>query len=255
MKFAALVLAVSALCVIALADDAPEVLLPCAFRCTARVSVYSADNELLGTAIDEIIRDNGDFWSWKSQFTGNEFVQYFLPDHEWSMVWRPDLGKSFRHDIMKQKCEVRTDIPPPYKWAENKTYGIVWFDELLEYEGKEATLFTAVAAGNRAKIDFEAVANFYVINEDRTIVHMNGTITGAHREIDLRFEATSLSFEHNKAVDPKIFVVSAPCPLNPAPAEPSDTFKNKCYKENGASMMTVSWLALLMVIIAAFLKF
>lgn len=257
MKCFAVLCAVCALCAIAFADDAPDVLLPCAFRMTAHAVVKSVDGEELATSINEIIHDNGDNWVWKSEFSGNEFIQAFLPDHEWAIIWREDLGKSFRHDLKTQKCVVATDIPTPYKWIESKTYGIVWFDEPVMYDDKEATLFTAVAAGSRAGVDFEAVAAFYVRNSDRSIVHFNGTVTAAHKEFDIIIESTSLSFEHNKAIDPKFFVVSAPCEAHEAPKDPSDDFKKKCYKQSGssASIASMSWLALIVAILAALLNF
>jgi hypothetical protein len=223
---------------------------------TAHAVVKSVDGTQLAETMNQIEHDNGDNWAWKSEFTGSEFIKSFFPDHSWSIIWRDDLKKSFRHDFHTQKCTVATDIPTPYEWIQSKTYGIIWFDEPIEWEGQEATLFTAAAAGSRAGIDFEAVAGFYVLNKDQTIVHFNGTVTAAHKEIDVIIEATSVSFEHNKRVDPKNFVVSSPCEAHAAPPDPTPEFMETCYHtKSGASIAGMSWLALLVAVLAALLNF
>jgi len=255
MKAIALVFAVCVACAVVFGEDAPADLFPCSFRMTTRVTISTRDGAVLATSINEIIRDNGEFWAWKSDFEGNDFVRTIIPDHQWSLIWRPDVGKSFRHDISAQKCYVSSSLPTPYKWIESKTYGIVWFDELVEYEGKEAILYTAVAVGTyNNKIDFEGTASFYVLAEDKTLVHVNGTLTASHNTIDVVFETNSLYFEHNKAIDPKTFVVQPPCPVHPAPAEPSEDFQKKCYRSSAASQF-VSVVALLLAILAALVSF
>jgi len=254
MKSVALFFAVCVACAVVFGDDAPEDLFPCSFRMTTRVTVSNTDGELLATSINEIIRDNGDFWAWKSDFEGNEFVRSIIPDHQWSLIWRSDLGKSFRHDIPTQKCYVSTDVPTPYKWIESKTYGIVWFDERVEYEGKEAILYTAVGVGSYNNIDFESTASFYVLAEDRTLVHINGTLSASHKQIEVVFRTDSLYFEHNKPIDPKTFVIQPPCPEYSAPSDPSDNFKKKCYNSSGASQF-VSIFALLLAVLAALMSF
>jgi len=144
MKATLISLVVFALCALVFSDDAPDPLFPCSFRMTCHVSVTSKDGEELASSINELIRDNGDYWVWKSMFKGNEFISAIVPDHEWSLIWRPDLSTSFRHDINTQKCYQDPTQLTPYKWVESKTYGIVWFDEPVIYDGKEATCFTGV---------------------------------------------------------------------------------------------------------------
>jgi len=255
MKYTAIVVALCALCALVLADDAPEVLFPCSFRLTTRVVVTSVDGEELATSMNETIRDNGDYWVWKSQFSGNQFISTIVPDHEWSIVWRPDKGMSYRHDINAHTCYNSTNLPTPYNWIQSKTFGIVWFDELVNYNGEPATVYTAVSAGTYGRYDFEATASLYVINKNKTIVFMNGTVTAQHREIDVIFRSTSLSFEHNKAIDPKFFAVSAPCPIINPPSEPGDTFKKKCYNTSSAAVTTISWFALVMALLVALMNF
>ena len=94
------------------------------------------------------------------------------------------------------------------------------------------------------------------MNKDQSVVHFNGTVTAAHKEFDVILEATSLSFEHNQRVDPKFFVISKPCEEHPAPADPTPAFMEKCYNITGsASIAGMSWLALLVAILAALLNF
>jgi len=251
------VIALFALCAIAFADDAPEVLFPCAFSWTMSVSIRNTEGEELATTMNEISHDNGDYWIWKSEFTGNDFVHSFVDDHQWSIIWRPDTGYAYRHDLMARKCYKSTfaNQPTPYNWIQSKTYGIMWFDELIDWNGKAATLYTAVGVGNYASMDFETEANFYVLNNEKQLVHFNGTLTAHQRDIKLVFESKSLSFTHNSMIPPKTFAVNAPCEQVASPAEPSEDFKTKCYQKSGASSLAISSLAVLIAIIAAFLSF
>jgi len=255
MKFTAVFVAVAALCAIAFADEVPAALMPCSFRLTAHISIYDADGTEIASTVNEIMRDNGEYWAWKSEGHGDEFVQAVLPDHEWSIIWRQDLGLSFRHDIKTQSCTESSDTPTPFKWIENKTYGLMWFDELVDYEGKEATLYTAVAAGSRSGYDFEAVANFFVINADNTLVFINGTATALHQGIEVSFKSTRLYFEHNDPIDPRMFAIQAPCNLHGSPQGPSDAFKEACYHTSAAVSTAASWLALLVALFAMLLNF
>jgi len=255
MKNVIVVLALCALFALIMADDPPECLFPCSFRMTSHMSITTKDGEELATSINELARDNGDYWVWKSKFSGDEFIRSIVPDHEWSIIWRPDNGTSFRHDINLRTCFASHDLPTPYKWVESKTYGIVWFDEPAQYDGQDATLYSAVTLGNYSGYEFEAEAHFYVLNEDGTLVHVNGTVSANHGEIDLDFRTISISFEHNKPVDPRSFVVSAPCELHGVPESPSATFKEKCYHTSGSSVVSVSWLLLVVAILVTLLSF
>jgi len=256
MKCLALIFVACALCALTFADDTPAALNACSFRLTAHIEVTSVDGDVLAKSLNEIIRDNGDHWVWKSDFEGNEFISSIVPDHEWAIIWRPETGKSYRHDIMAQKCYESTDLPTPFKWIESKTYGIVWFDEPVWYYGEEATLYTAVSSGAYGKYKFETTAAFYVTNKDQSLVHMNGTVTANNKEIEVYFSSTALSFEHNKEINPNVFAVQAPCTTVDPPSEPSDEFKKKCYHASSeASFTVVSWLALLMALVASLLYF
>jgi len=255
MKAIFALFAVCALCAVTMADDVPAVLQACSFRVTAELKVVTVDGEELASSINEIIHDNGDYWVWKSSLTGNDFMKTIVPDHEWAITWRQDMGRSFRHDIMAQKCYNSSDTPTPFKWIESKTYGILWFDEPVWYDDKEATLYTAVAAGMYGKIEYETETSFYVTNDDGNLVHVNGTLTAESKGLEVYYTTTRLSFEHNKPIDPATFAVSAPCPLIDAPEGPDDTFKEQCYHESGASFATMSWLALLVAVVAALLNF
>jgi len=238
-------------------DDAPEAIYPCSFRLTANMEVRNEDGDVLATSMNEMMRDNGDYWVWKSQFSGDEFIKSIVPDHEWSIIWRPDTGYAYRHDIVAQKCYKSTfeKQPTPYNWIQSKTYGIMWFDELIEYEGQEATLYSSFGVGSYGSMDYEIESNFYVINKNQQLVHINGTVSAAKQGIKLFFESKSLSFEHNTEVPLKSFAVSAPCDLVASPAEPSAEFQLKCYGKNAASFLSVSWLALVVAILACLLNF
>jgi len=247
-----LVVALCALGALVFADEVPSVFMACSFRAVAHMNIVTVDGEVLAKTMDEIIHDNKDYWVWKSQMAGNEFIQSFLPDHEWSITWRPDMNVSYRQDFMTHKCSVSAEIPTPYEWVESRTYGIGWFDEPVKWEGKDGTLYTAVASGHRAGFDFELLAGFYVV--DGSVVYINGTVTGAHKEIEIAFYTTAISFEHNKAIDPRVFAVNAPCDKIDPPPEPSDDFKLLCYR-SAASIASFSWLALLVALFAALLRF
>jgi len=257
------IVALLALCVAVFGEDAPEALLPCSFRMTANFDIHTEDGESLATSMNEMARDGDGFWLWKSQFTGTELVQSLIPDHEWSIIWRPDVkpeqgGTSFRHDMKTNKCYAYPYSVQltPYDWIQSKTYGIMWFDELVNFGGKEATSYSGFAVGTYSGHDFEVQVNFYVTNSDKQVQKINGTISVDKGEIKVIVESTSISFDHNTPIQPKLFVVNKPCEAHGVPAEPSADFKKKCYiDDSGCSMLTISWMTVLAMLLIALLNF
>jgi len=257
MKYTAVV-ALFALCAIAFAEDAPEELLPCSFRLTLNIAVRNLDGDTIANSRNEIMRDNGNYWVWKSQFDGDEFVQSLVPNHEWVITWRPDVSRVFRQDYTSGvNCYNYTfaQQPLPYDWIQSKTYGIVWYDEIVNYAGKECNLHTAILVGSYSKMDYECEANFYVSRSDGDIVHVNGTFSANKKEINLVFDAVNLFFEHNIPIDRKAFAVNAPCKPVGLPPEPSEEFKKKCYNQGSGSMLTVSWISVLIAMLIALMNF
>jgi len=257
------IVALFALCVAVIGEDAPEALLPCSFRMTSNFNIHTEDGETLATSMNEMARDGDGFWFWKSQFTGSEFVQSLIPDHEWSIIWRPDVkpeqnGTAFRHDMKTGKCYAypyKVQLTP-YEWIQSKTYGIMWFDEMVDFGGKPATLYSGFAVGSYSGHDFDVQVNFYVTNSDLQVQKINGTISVDKGEIKVIVESTSISFDHNSPLKTNLFVVSKPCEPHAAPAEPSEDFKKKCYGSgSGSSVLTVSWLAILAMLLIAVLNF
>jgi len=153
--------ALFALCAICFAEDAPDLLYPCSFHSNFKLNIRNMDGEILATSMNEMLRDNGDFWVWKSSFTGDEFMKSIVPDHAWSITWRPDIGRVFRHDMMDNRCYNMSfkEQPLPYDWIQSKTYGIVWYDEMVEFNGKECYLFTAMIVGKYSTYDYEVESN------------------------------------------------------------------------------------------------
>jgi len=250
------IVALFALCAIAFAEDAPEVLLPCAFRLTLDMNVHNAEGETIATSMNEIMRDNGEYWIWKSSFKGDEFLQSIIEDHEWSITWRPDTGLAYRHDITNQRCYITTvdKQPTPYNWIQSKTYGIMWFDETVEFQGNESTMYSAIGVGSYHNIDFELAANFFVRNSDQQLLYVNGTFDAHKKEVKLFFESKSLSFDHNMQIPVKNFIIQAPCDQVSAPGEPSADFKAQCYRSS-ASALALSWLAVLVALLAVLMNF
>jgi len=252
-------LALFVLCVAVFGEDAPEALLPCSFRMTANFNLHTEDGETLATTMNEMARDGEGYWLWKSQFTGSELVQSVIPDHEWSIIWRPDVnpeknGTSFRHDMKTNKCYAYpySQQLTPYEWIQSKTYGIMWFDELIDFDGKEATQYTGFAVGSYNTYTYEIQVNFFVTNSDKQVVKINGTISINKGEVKVIVESTSIAFDHNTPLKPSLFAVSKPCEPHGAPAEPSEDFKKKCYiQDSGSSMLTFSWLAILALLLVA----
>jgi len=253
MKTATLIFSVCVLCALTFAAT-PDVFNACSFRLTAHMVVKSPDGDELGSAINEIIHDNG-YWTWNSQFEGSEFTKNILPDHEWSIIWRRDNGYSYRHDLNTHRCINSTEVPTPWNWIESKTYGVVWFDEPVWYNDQRATLYTAAAAGSYSQYEFESTTGFYVTDDDQNIVDINGTVNINHGEIVLVLQTQRMSFEHNKPIDPRKFAVEAPCPIMDPPAAPDESYQKQCYHQGGASLATISWIALLMALLAALLNF
>jgi len=253
------VIALFALCAIAFAEDAPDELLPCSFYATFKMVVRTEDGEELATSMNEIIRDNGDYWLWKNDLNGNAFIQSMIPDHSWAIVWRPDVNRAFRIDYSEKGNNCLNlsleQQPLPYDWIQSKTYGIVWYDEIVSYQGRECNLHTAILIGNyRGKADFEAEANFFVSRTNGNLLYVNGSLQANKKEIDVVFESQNMYFEHNKEIAPKTFAVAAPCnPLDP-PSGPSADFKAKCYHE-GSAVLSLSWFILLAALLIALMNF
>jgi len=241
-----------ALCTICFAEDAPELLLPCSFHSNFKLNIRNMDGEILATSMNEMLRDNGDYWVWKSSFEGNDFIKTLVPDHAWSITWRPDLKRVFRHDMMANKCYNMSyaDQPLPYEWIQSKTYGIVWYDEMVSYGGQECYLLTALIVGKYSTFEYELEGNFYVSTADNNVVYVNGTVSADKGTVQLRFDPENIFFEHNVPIPTKSYVISAPCPSVAAPAEPSADFAAKCYGQNNGYMLTVSWIALVAMLIA-----
>jgi len=258
---AAVLAVVFALCAVAFAEEAPEVLFPCSFRFTFNAEVRNKDGEVLATTRDEIARDNGDYWFWKSTLEATDpFLSSVVPDHQWSIIWRPDAGDkgmSYRHDFMTQKCYAATfeKQPTPYNWIQSKTYGLMWFDERVMYNDMDCTLYTAVGIGNYGGFDYESEVNFYVNNKDATVVHFNGTVMAAKKQIDVVLVATDLEFVHNEPIPVKDFAVQPPCPIVNPPSAADKDFQAKCYENGSTSMQTMSWLVLLVAILVYLMDF
>jgi len=249
------IVALFALCAIAFADSVPEALLPCSFRLTVDFDVNNEDGETVTTARNEMIRDNGDFWLWRCKFDGLDPI---VEKRTWEIIWRPDNNTVYRNDLEAKHCYKMSfeQQPLPYDWIMSKTYGVLWFDELVDYDGKEATMYTAVGVGSYYGMDFETSVNFFVTNEDQQIVSINGSLQAPKEGIKLFVVTKSLSYDHNMPVDASTFVISAPCnPAVPAPDEPSADFKAKCYGTGAASVITLSWIAVIVAMLAALLNF
>jgi len=218
--------------------------------------VYTADGTKLATTINEMARDNGDYWMWKSSLKGDGTL---VPDHTWSIIWRPDLGRAFRQDLTANHCYNTTFDKQllPYDWILSKTYGILWFDELIDYEGKEATLYSAAGVGNYGGMDFETQVNFYITNEDGQIVNINGTLTAHNQGIEVFLVTESLSYEHNIEIAPKTFSMGKFRECGPVdlPAEPTAEWKGKCYEKSSSASITLSWIAVLAALLAILMNF
>jgi len=253
MKTASLIFVACVLCAIAYADI-PDIFQACSFRLTTHMVFKSPDGDELGNSINEIVHDNG-YWLWNSQFQGTQLISSILPNHEWGIVWRRDNGHSYRHDIDLQKCIDSTDVPTPWNWIESKTYGVVWFDEPIWIGDREGTLYTAAAAGAYGKYEYESISNFYVTNDDGNVVDFNGTVNVNNGEVEIILQTTRMSFEHNKPIDPRNFAVEAPCPTMDPPEKPDEAYQKQCYHKSGASLATISWVALLVALLAALLNF
>jgi len=92
---------------------------------------------------------------------------------------------------------------------------------------------------------------FYITTFDKNVVYVNGTISANKGEIQLKYDPENIYFEHNVMIPPKSFIVNAPCPSVAAPAEPGEEFANTCYNsQSSGSMLTVSWIALVAMLIA-----
>lgn len=255
MKSLAIV-ALFALCAICYAEDAPSLLFPCSFHTNFKITIRTLDGEVLATSLNEMLRDNGEFWVWKSEFSGSDFMKSIVPDHSWAITWRPDVSRVFRHDILDNRCYNMSikEQPLPYDWIQSKTYGIVWYDELINFKGQDCYLFTAVVVGKYYNYDYEIEGNFYVTAADKKLVYINGTASAKKGEVQVLFEADNVFFEHNIMIPTKSFVVNAPCPAVAAPADPSDSFAATCYQGNGY-VLTVSWVVLLVAMLVALLNF
>jgi len=236
---------------IAFAEDAPVDLLPCSFRLTLKMNLRNKDGDVLATSLNEMMRDNGEYWVWKSNFEGDDFIKTMIPDHEWVVIWRPDTEKVYRDDILAKKCYTYTfaQQPTPYEWFQSKTYGIVWYDEAVKYADQDCILHTAIVVGSYSGIDYECEANFYVSTSSKNLLFINGTLVAKKKGIDLVFDSSNLDVEHNKMIDPNSFIVNAPCEAVAAPSVPSEDFQKKCYsQQSGVAALTISWISLLLAL-------
>jgi len=220
-------LLLSAVC---LAFD-PYDFMPCSFQFTTLTHVYSGGTQI-ATSEDAVYRDHDNLWRWESEFSG---LSGLFDPHVWVIVWRPDNGASYHHQLLTGTCLKNNGAskmyPYPYEWVESKTDGIEWTMDDCIFDDQPAYKYTAKAKSTRYK--FVAEANLFAYKKNGQFVFGNGTLQSNMIDLELRIDVEQ--YVTRTPLPPKLFQTSKPCPETSAPADPSKDFARLCYRSSTSS--------------------
>jgi len=103
--------------------------------------------------------------------------------------------------------------------------------------------------------DTTVTADVFILQEDNSLVFINGTAKSDKYMLDLTYNMDAISYEHNIPIKPTLYIPSAHCSNTTvkAPDDPSADFKKQCYQSghsSAASHIVISWFAVLLLALA-----
>jgi len=202
----------------------PNDFMPFAFQVSTLTHIYSEGSEI-ATSEDTVYHDHDNLWRWDSDFSG---VAGLFDPHSWIIVWRPDNGASYHHQMLTGQCLKNNGAskmyPYPYDWIASKCDNLTWSEDYITLNGKSAIRYSAV--GKSSRYNFVLNTNIFT-STSGSFVFANGTVESV--AIDINFVVEVNQYISNSPIDPKKFTVSKPCPETTMPADPSRDFTKFCY--------------------------